>query len=373
MRRVLPTLGLLLTSLSMAQGADLLIRGAKVWPVSGDPAEPCDVLMREGKIAAIGANLPVPEGARVVEAAGKQVCPGFVDARSHLGLARHESDEIGGGFDTDICIAGASYWPERDEVQKAVSSGVTTWLLTPGTAHPLGGRCLLGKLGGPFPCGLPGVVQITLSQSAMQWNREPTSWPGLLKMLREALQKAKQADATGDLAAAVRGEMPVQFVCDSPVEAQQALALAREFGLKGSIFVTRPSVRTPEAVAGGNLTLVLPVLLTAPLNTAQSLPAALVARKVKVSFGSEAPYNEPADLRACAALAMAAGLPEAAALRTLTLDAAEALGVADRLGSLEVGKDADLLVLGGDPLDLQAAVEMAVVGGAVIYERGAKP
>lgn len=360
-------------ALSAAHGADLLVRGAKVWPVATAPVERCDVLIRDGKIAAIGPNLTAPAGARVIAADGKHVCPGFIDVRSYLGLARQESDETVGGFDTELNVAEAAYWPARDEVKRAIGSGVTTCLLAPGTANPLGGRCVLAKSGGASPSGLPDVMQITLSQNALLVNRAPTSWAGLLQRLQEMLQNARQADATGALAKAVRGETQVQFVCDGPAEARQAVALARQFSLKGSLFVARPSVRLPEALAGSDLAVALPVLLTTPLDSAQSLPEALAAKHCKVLFGSETPYNEPEDLRTCSALAVAGGLSETAALRALTLDAAEALGVAGRLGSVEVDKDADLLVLGGEPLDLQAPVEMVITDGVVVYERGGQP
>lgn len=351
---------LLTTCAGGAPAADLLIRGAKLWPVTAGPTVG-SLLVRDGKIAAVGGEVTAPAGARIIEAAGQQVCPGFIDARSHLGLPRHESDETVEAFDVDLCVAGACYWPGREDVKQATRSGVTLCLLTPGGADPLGGRCLLAKPAGTFPGALPGVTQITLSQAVLQWNRAPTSWSGLLTRLREVLAKLGPEART------------VQFVCDGRVEAQQAVALAKEFSLHGTVFVSRPSLRLPEAVAGSGLTVVLPVLLGTPLDSAQGLAGALAARQVPLAFGSEAPYNDPADLRTCAALAVGAGLAPEVALRALTLDAARALGVGERVGSLEVGKDADLLVLGGDPLDLQAPVDMVITDGVVAYERGARP
>lgn len=360
----------LLSAASTAGGAeDVLIRGARVFTVSGDIIENGALLISDGKIAAVGADVSPPEGARVIEAAGKSACPGFIDAHSHLGLPTHEMAEI-----VDPVAAGLppldAVWPGRDEVQGALCSGVTTLLLTPGYANAIAGPCSAVKVGQSAPLKLNAAIQVNLVETAIPRDRKPTSIPGLLRVIRETFTESRDAD--GILGAAARGEAPALIVCQGLTEVERAVKLAGELGLDASVVIPEPGPGLPEALAGNELGAVVPPLPSSPRERTLRLPADLEAAGVPIAFSSFAPMTEEHDLRTSAALAAGAGLPDAAALRALTLGAAEMLGIADRVGSLEAGKDGDVVILGGHPLDLAAPVEVVIIDGEIIYEREAK-
>jgi imidazolonepropionase-like amidohydrolase len=117
---------------------------------------------------------------------------------------------------------------------------------------------------------------------------------------------------------------------------------------------------------------VFPPLGPTPREKFLAAPGLLAAQGVEIAFSSAAPATNEHDLRTSAALAAAAGLPRDTALRALTLDAAEIIGLADRVGSIEVGKDGDIVVVGGDPLDLASPIVLVIIDGDVVYEREEK-
>jgi imidazolonepropionase-like amidohydrolase len=242
-------------------------------------------------------------------------------------------------------------------------------LLTPGYANAIAGPCSAVKLGQRVPLKLNAALQVNLVETAIPRDRKPTSIPGLLKLIRQTFAESRDAD--GILGAAARGETPVFIVCQGLTEVERAVKLAGELGLNASAVIPEPGPGLPEALAGGELGVVLPPLPSSPRERTLGLPAALAEAGVPIAFSSFAPMTQEHDLRTSAALAAAAGLPDTAALRALTLGAAEMLGIADRVGSLEVGKDGDVVIFGGHPLDLSAPVEVVIINGQIIYEREA--
>jgi len=352
-----------------AEAQDIVIRGARLFTISGEVIEDGALLISDGKIAAVGADVSPSEGARVIEAEGKSVCPGFIDAHSHLGLPTHEMAETVDPVTADLPPLDA-VWPERDEVQDALSSGVTTLLLAPGYANAIAGPCSAVKVGQSAPLKRDAAIQVNLVETAIPRDRQPTSMPGLLKLIRETFTESSDGD--GILGAAARGEAPVLIVCQGLTEVERAVKLTGELGLKASVVIPEPGPRLAEALAGKDLGAVVPPLPSSPRERTLRLPADLVAAGVPTAFSSFAPMTQAHDLRTSAALAAAAGLPDTAALRALTLRAAEMLGIADRVGSLEVGKDGDVVILGGHPLDLAAPVEVVIIDGEIVYEREAE-
>jgi imidazolonepropionase-like amidohydrolase len=220
------------------------------------------------------------------------------------------------------------------------------------------------------PLKRDAALQVNLAETATLRDREPTSIPGLLKLIRTTFAESRDAD--GVLGAAARGEAPVLIVCQGLTEVERAAKLAAELGLDVSAVIPEPRPGLPEALAGTGLKGVLPPLVATPREIALGLPADLAKAGVPMAFSSFAPMTDEHDLRTSAALAAGAGLADVAALRALTLDAAEMLGIADRVGSLEVGKDGDVVVFDGDPLDLAAPVDAVIIDGEIVYEREAK-
>lgn len=345
----------------------LLLRGGTVWTVSGEVLARGDVLIVDGKIVAVGTSVSAPEGARVIDATGKSVCPGFVDAHSHLGLTPSEMDERVRPIAADMPPLGA-FWADRDDVKRAVSSGVTTLLLAPGYSNPIAGPCSAVKLGRTALLKRNAAMKMVLSGSALMWDRKPTSMPGLLHMVRGELTAAAQGTGT-PLRDVVRGTMPVQVFCDGVYGVEHALGLIDEFGLRGSIVAAETFHKLGDTVPGTGASVVFPPLGPTPREKFLAAPGLLAAQGVEIAFSSAAPATDEHDLRTSAALAAAAGLSRDAALRALTLEAAEIIGLADRVGSIEVGKDGDIVVVGGEPLDLAAPIALVIIDGDVVYER----
>ena len=241
---------------------------------------------------------------------------------------------------------------------------MTTLLLAPGERNPLVGPCSAVKLGRGSVLEPNAALKIVLGEAALLADRRPTSKPELLAMVREALS---QAD--GAIAKAARDGLPVQILCDGTSDAERALELMREFGLRASLAIGDVTNALPDLIADTGASVIVLPLTGQPREKALEAPARLAAKGTKLAFASLAPATEEHDLRLSAALAAAAGLPQDAALRALTLDAAQAVNIADRVGSLEVGKDGDVLVIAGPPLNLASAVEYVIVDGDIIYER----
>lgn len=352
-----------------ASARDILVRGGTVLTGTGEVIEGGSVLLKGGKVEAVGKDLRADEGALVIDATGKFVCPGFVDAYSHLGLRPGELDETVLPISLDTSPLSA-FDPACSAVAESLAAGVTTALVAPGTANPLAGPCAAVKLGDGSALSRAATVSISLSLEALLADRRPTSLPVLLEMLRATLTEAKSGDAAAPLTRAVNGTLPVSLCCDGASSIEQAVALAREFGLHGAVLVPSLPLATPKLLAGTGLAGLLPPLTLTPADRHLTMAARLSAAKVPFAFTSMAVGDRPSDVRTSAALAAGAGLPREEALRALTLGAAEVLGIADRVGSLEKGKDGDLLVIGGSPLSLAAPIEYVIVDGSVAYERG---
>lgn len=362
----------LLTLLGLAAAAcaqDLLVRGGTVLTGAGETIEGGAVLIVDGRIRAVGRDLSAGAGTRVIDATGRFVCPGFLDAHSHVGIRRAELDETVLPFSDEVSPL-AALDPSCPALRASLEAGVTTALLAPGAANPLAGPGVAVKLADCRPLGPAATVSLSLSTSALHADRKPTSMSVMLSMLRAALAAAAQPGATSPLARALQGGLPVQVVCDGPSSVLQALALMREFGLHGSILVPRMPRALPELLRGAGVTALVPPLAEMPEERFQQRPSRLAEAGVPLAFASMAVGDEIADVRTSAGLAVAAGLPREEALRALTGGAAETLGIADRVGSLAEGKDGDLLIVSGHPTDLSASIDVVVSDGVVVYERG---
>lgn len=341
----------------IAAGEDILISGGTVWTVSGDVLTGANVLLQDGKIAALGADVSAPDGARTIDATGKHVVPGLVDAHSHLGLRVGELDEGVTPALTDAWALDA-LGADRDALDRAASSGVTTLLLSPGNSSPVPGPCAAIKLGSGAVLKQTAALKVVLSTSAGWWDREPTSLPGILALIRETLTDIDP--------------VPVQIFCDGAAEVERAVKLAEEFSLEATVVAVDLPSQVAAVLAGTGVSAIIAPLGLTPEERFLAAPRELADAGVKIAFSSMAPSSDPHDIRTSAALAVGAGLPPGAALRAITLGAAEIIGVADRVGSIEPGKDADVVIYSGDPLDLTSAVEMVLVDGDIIYEREAK-
>jgi len=376
------------------------IKAGRVITMSGAPIDGAVVLIQDGKIKQIRPGSAVPEGATVIDAGDSVVMPGLVDANARFGTRgdpNEESDELTPTFH----VAGAL---DRDSaaLKRAVQLGVTTLRIAPGTADVIAGTGVIVKSAG---AGLSstivrdgGDLQIGIQDEPAYGNdipwysrpdsfyfRQPTTRMGVVWLLREALFNTKTAIQAGrpldarlaGIAAAMQGKTPIYVMLRTAVDIETTFTVADEFGLRKLVLV---ECTEGYKLAGDIARRGVPVILGPCYQYPRTWPEAdqgwdvnwnnaglLVKAGVKIAIASNDP-DTPANLLTWAGLAVRAGLPADEALKAVTTSPAEIIGVADRVGSLGPGKDADLLVLSGDPLRPTTMVQKVIVNGRIAFD-----
>jgi len=362
----------------------LAIRAGKIWTVTDGVITDGIIVIKDHKIDAVGKNLPIPEEAKILEMADKHVIPGLVDAHCHLGLSLDifgEMDETVLAVTPDMQILDA-FNPLADRVKKSVCSGVTTVLLAPGNKNPIAGQTAVVKLGGSnagdWVLKRGAGIKLSVGNEALMSTRQPTSRAGMLALIREELDKAKDYTETDldpcakILKSVVEREMPVYIYCDTVDEVVAALKVVEEYELNAALVGAREADEVAEMISERNIPVIyMPSILLSKDKELKRV-GKLAGAGVKVAFSSFAPRTSLNDLRTSAIIAVKYGLSREIALRAVTINAAETLGIAQAVGSVEKGKDADLAILDGDPLELTSRVEMVIVNGNILYQREEK-
>ena len=381
----------------------LAIKGGTVLTMAGAPIKGGTVLVRGGRITEVGANVTIPEGATVMDASGKYVLPGLIDAMTYHGLRPADRNDGSNPATPENRILPA-YHPAsitaagEDGSRELLAGGVTCVYIAPGSAQAIGGQGAVVKTFGRLPDVTvlrdPASVDMTLGDGV----RSPSSRMAVASLIRKTLAGARdslerpesrRSAATEALTRILRKEMPARVEADLPDDIRTAVRIADEFGLALVIDGGAGAYRVRELLAAKGIAVVLgPVSHAAVSGRApQASPelsalrdegnAAMLAQAgVKIalaSFGYGAGGAENGHpgrwLLLEAALATGFGLPEDTALKAVTINAAEILGVADRVGTLEKGKDADIVVCDGPPLGLKTRIERVFVDGKPVYEK----
>jgi len=362
----------------------LVIKAGVIWPITGSAITNGLIIIENGKISAVGTNLPVPEGAKILEMPDKQVMPGLIDGHCHLGLSLDvfgEIEETVSAITPDMQILDA-FNPLAEDVEKALRSGVTSVLLAPGYRNPIAGQMAIVKLPGEkrdaWLINRSAGVKFSLGNEALMYDRRPTSRPGLIALVREELNKASQYqqskfDPRAEiLKRVVQGQLPVHIYCNTVDEIFAAIKLIDDYKLKAVLVGAREADELANVIAERNIPLIYMPTILASKDKDLKRVGKIAAAGVKVAFASYAPRTNLSDLRTSAIIAAKYGLAHELALKGLTINAAEILGIAQRLGSIEAGKDADLVILSGDPLDLTSGVEMVIINGDIVYQKEQK-
>ncbi len=393
----------------------ILIKGGTLLTVTRGTIEPGDLLIQDGRIAALGTNLKAPAGARVIDATGRYVMPGIVDTHSHMGVypwpeveANSDGNEMTDPINPAMRAADA-IWTEDPEFERARAGGVTTVQIIPGSGNLIGGLGLTVKLrpGADVAAmtfqGAPRSIKMALGENPKRVygsrSKPPSTRMGNLALFRDAFTQARNYRSKWDAWRAKpeseRGAPPdrdlklevLSDVLDGKIlvhvhsyrkdEILRFLNLADEFGFKVASF---QHCLDGYKIAGELKRRDIAVATFAhswgyKVEAWDAIPhnAALLARAgVRVSIHSDS-GNLIQRLYTEAAVAARYGLSEEDALKAITLNAASALGVADRIGSLEVGKDADVAIFSRHPLDAYTLVTTTIIDGRVVYDRGALP
>lgn len=378
----------------------LLIKGGLVHDAVRPEAYVSDILVEDGKIKAMGKDLSAP-GAEVVDASGLLVFPGFIDAHSHLGLDGYGIGYEGTDYNelNDILspqLRGIDgFKPNQPDLLEAARAGVTCVNVGPGSANVLGGTFVAVKT-----VGIRADKMVVKADTAMKcaFGENPkrvyrekgnSSRMSTAAKLREALMKAreyqKKKDAAGDdaskmpafdfkmeaLLPVVRGEMALKAHAHATEDLFTAIRIAKEFGVKLTLeHVTEGHLIADELKEDGYPVAVGPSLSHATKfelrNKTFETPGILAKAGLQVSIITDAPVIPQEYLPLCAALAVKSGMDEFEALKAITINAARHIGIEDRAGSLEVGKDADIVLTDGHPFKVESQVKKVFILGKAV-------
>ncbi|MBE6994627.1 MAG: amidohydrolase [Ruminococcaceae bacterium] len=358
----------------------LAIKNGKVFTAAGQKFDKATVLTENGKITAVGENVAIPEGAQVIDAEGCWVTPGFVEPHTHISLMG-EPRSRGGFGDVNETIdpvtshvrAIDAFDPCNMALEVVRRGGFTTACVLPGSANVIGGEGFAFKLAPKETIDemvLPGtrVMKFAMGENprgAYQSGKIKTRM-GTAAILRETLFKAKEyadAKANGEkvkfdfkleaLVPVVRGEMMCRFHCHRSDDIATVLRIAEEFHLKFALEHATEGFKLADKLAEKNIICTIGPLVSGPYKQEVwernlMTPARLTKAGVTVCL-TEDSASLTKLLPMHIGLCIRSGLSWDDALKAITINPATLLGVADRLGTLEVGKDADIAVWDGDP------------------------
>jgi len=422
---VLASLFLPLLSAGAFSAQDIAIQAGTILPISNAPIENGTILIKDGKIAALGQNVAVGADARIIDASGKFVMPGMIDAQSRLFVIDSELNESRSIAPELNILDGLD--PFVKEAPEVAAQGVTAIYIAPGSRSLIGGSGAVLKLNGSMDVGkmlLKGDIAIKAA-IGVSANNESSSLGRLANYssIREALletklymhnkekyerelaeynkkkaeydkkKKANLAEKVDKpkrparfrpnptrevLAKVLSKEIPLQIEAHRVTDILNALSLADEFGFTLILDKCTEGYMVAEEIARRKATVILGPVSTSFIDM-PSLEyrnhdirnAAILSEKgIKLALGVSGRDGASSKFIALtAAMAVGSGMDRDMALRAVTLTPAEILGVADRIGSLDVGKDADIVILSGHPLDTFSQVEMVLIEGKTVFER----
>ena len=375
----------------------MLIKHAQIYDAVHPQPYVGDVLIHGTVIQAIGPQLSAP-GEEELDAQGLRLYPGFIDAHSHLGLDNygmgfegHDYNEMG-----DIVAAHLrgidSFNPLELGVRRALEGGVTTVGTGPGSANVLGGTFFAVKTHGNCVDDMvlrdPVAMKCAFGENPKRCYQSKgnsarmSTAAKLREMLFAAQDYLARKEAAGDdplknpkydmkleaLIPVLKGEIPLKAHAHRADDICTAIRIAKEFGVKMTLEHCTEGHLIPEVVArSGFPAAVGPTLTNASkielVNKTFETPGVLARAGVQVSIITDNPVIPQSYLSLCAGLAVKAGMDPFEALKAITINPAKHLGVEDRVGSLEPGKDADLVLVDGDPMVSDSHIRCVWING----------
>ena len=374
-----------------AQERPIAFTGATILPIEGDPIENGTIVIHKGKITAIGAKVALSEGTEVRDATGKVITPGIVDTHSHIGQVQ--------GADRSAPIqpevrAMDAINPKDHSLDKARAGGVTFANVMPGSGHLMSGQTFYMKLRrGDFvddvavrdsDGNMLGGMKMANGTNPI---RDTAGFPGTraksAALVRQRFvdaqpycdgSKEKRDLAKDALCEVLSGKRLVHFHTHRADDIMTVLRLRDEFGFKLLLQHGMESGDVADRLAEAGVP-VSHIVVDAPggkleaMNARITSAADLEKAGILVSLHSDDPIVDSRMMFRQAALAVRGGMSRDGALRALTINGAKQVGLEDRIGSLEVGKDADLLVMDGDPLSIYTKLLETWVEGDLVWDR----
>ena len=364
---------------------------------------PCGSILIDdaGKIVSVGAEITAPEGCTIVDVHGKLVTPGLVEAHCHIGLDNeamgwegHDYNEVSDPI-TPHLRAIDSINPMDEAFSLAIQAGVTTACTGPGSANVVGGTFGVIKLHGDRVDNMilkdPAAMKCAFGENPKRdygqgSKKSPHTRMATAALLRELLFKAKNYSQAKDegknppfdmkleaMIPVIKGQIPLKAHAHRADDIFTSIRIAKEFGVKltldhctaGSLIADALAKEGYSAFVGPSLGGKSKIELS---HKSFTTPGVLHKAGVHVSIITDAPVIPLQHLPLCAGLAASSGLEMEEAWRAVTINPAEALGISHRVGSLEPGKDADIVIWSADPLtQIGAEAEMTLIDGKIVY------
>jgi imidazolonepropionase-like amidohydrolase len=379
--------------------------GAKVILGTGKVLDTGSILTEGGRIVEVGENILFPSDGEIVNLAGLTVTPGLIDAHVHMGVCSEgfpedmdDTNDMVEPISPQLRALDAVY-TDDEAFGEALSGGVTCVQTLPGSGNVIGGQGIIMKTRPDVMERMvlrePSCVKAALGENPVRVYKPkgklPTTRMGSAFLMRDAFVKAhnysskhlmaarKNEPAERDLGmeillAVLKGTLKLSVHCHRSDDIQTAVRIAEEFEIEytiehcteGHLIADWLAAKGARVTVGPSLTSKVKIELR---NKTWDTPRKLWESGVHFCIITDHPVIPIEHLSVCASLAVRAGLPPDEALKAVTIYAAEHLGIADRAGSLEPGKDADLAVWDGDPLDSRSKVVKTFVNGEEVYTR----
>lgn len=384
----------------------LAIKNGKLYTITNGVIDNGTILLDGNKIIAVGKDVEIPAGAEVIDATGKVVTPGIIDAHAHVGIW-----EEGLGWEgidvnettnpvTAAVRAIDGITPGEPGLRDSYRNGVTCIWCAPGSANVIGGEGVTMRTYGDVmddmimlsPAGIKAATGENPKGAYGNRNLMPKTRMGVAAIMRETLVKAqnymqKIEKANGDpekmpardlgmenMVKVLKGELPLRTHCHRADDMMTVIRVAKEFNIRVTIEHATEGHKIAHELAANNVAIIVGPSLTARSKVEvrdRTLATAGIcaAAGVKVALMTDHPIIPVHYLPICAGLAVKNGMDEEEALRAITLTAAEICGVADRIGSLEVGKEADIVVWDDHPFEYTTHTEYTIINGKIVYQR----
>lgn len=386
----------------------LAIRNVRIETIKDGRIDNATILIKGGKILSLGMDIDLSDCKKIIDGKNRVVTPGIIDSHTHLGLS--ESGVGREGIDTNEGTNPLTpYLSVRDGINmkdqafdRFRKSGTTTVGVLPGSGNIIGGTGLALKCKGTIvdeavvkdPIGMKAALGENPKGNYGNKKRSPSTRMGNASVLREALLKAKQcmykldestqniSEADEDkesiaLISVIKRKIPLIIHCHRHDDIVTAIRICKEFNIKYILdhvtdgYLVKDIIKKERVHCGVGPTLNYGSKLE-NRNRDFKTPIIFNREDIPFCFITDHPVIDGRNLVLTASIATQWGMTDEDALRAITLSAAEHIGIEDRVGSLEVGKDADIVLWSGNPLEFTSFVDMTIIDGDIVYERKGK-
>ena len=382
----------------------IIIKNGTLLDVEKSKFEKMDISIEDGKITGIKKSIKPKKDDEIIDATDKIVAPGFIDAHCHLGLmgdsVGFENDDVNEKSDpiTPQLRAIDGIDPMDRVFTEAYQGGITSVATGPGSANVIGGQFAaiktFGKRIDKMIIKAPIAMKCAFGENPKRFygtkGKMPTTRMGTAGMLRETLQKAKEymlkSEAAGDditkkpqydarleaLIPVLKKEIPLKAHAHKANDIFTAIRIAKEFDVKMTLDHSTDARCIVDELAEENYPMIVGPSLghrtkVELINKSFKTAAVLNKAGIKISITTDSPVIPLQHLPICAALAVKDGLDKWEALKAISINPAEILGLEDRVGSIKVGKDADIVIWSADPFQIDAKVEYTIIDGKVVF------